>query len=110
MFGVLVFSGPLDLVARLVSLMRQLEEAAQRQGEEAAQRQGEEAPLGSETPYADDVGTGRSALTQLDEDELFWQSCRVFGVGEQQPIRDRGESSTMATTRFTLECQVLVLE
>ncbi|VVA94339.1 unnamed protein product [Arabis nemorensis] len=89
-----------------------IDQEIQRQLEQSAQRQAEEAPLGSETAS----GTGGSALTQPDEDELFWQlvepsqSGRVFGVGGQQPIRERGESSTMAASRVTLERQVQVLE
>ncbi|XP_010415371.1 PREDICTED: uncharacterized protein LOC104701392 [Camelina sativa] len=60
----------------------------------------------------DSDGTG---LTRLDEDELFYkvvpsQNGRIFGLGGQNYIRERGESSAGAVSRISLERQLTSLQ
>ncbi|CAH2060662.1 unnamed protein product [Thlaspi arvense] len=67
--------------------------------------------LGSETQ-----GTGVTGLTQLEEDNRYLkvvtpsQAGRIFGLGGEPQIRERGESSSMAVTRLSLERQVAALQ
>ncbi|XP_010424183.1 PREDICTED: uncharacterized protein LOC104709232 [Camelina sativa] len=60
-------------------------------------------------------GSKGTTLTRLDEDEQFYkvvpaQNGRIFGVGGNNYIRERGERSAGAVTRISLERQMTSLQ